>query len=68
MAKKEFFSLGKKRGFSHFVLHVKHWRRGPEIKRPFDLYWWEELNFGQEPVFLEVCVFKVFPKNLFSNC
>ena len=50
MAEKEFFSLslGKKRGFSHFVLHVKRRHRGREIKRPFDLYWWVELNFGQE--------------------
>ena len=61
MAKKEFFLflLGQKRGFSHFVLHVKHRRRGPEIKRPFTLYWWVELTFGQEPVFLEASVFKV---------
>ena len=44
---------GQKRGFSHFVLHVKRRRRGPEVKRPFDLYCWAELNFGQEPVFLE---------------
>ena len=54
MAEKEFFSFwgeggggGQKRGFSHFVLHIKCRRRGPEIKRPFDLYWWAELNFGQ---------------------
>ena len=32
-------------------------RQGSEVKRPFDLYWWVELNFGQEPVFLEASVF-----------
>ena len=55
MAEKDSF-WGQKRGFSYFVLHVKRRRRGLEVKRPFDLYWWEELNFGQEPVFLEVSV------------
>ena len=65
MAKKEFFSFssGQKRGFSHFVLHMKRRHRGPEVMRPFKLYLWEELNFGQEPVFLdlEVSIFKLFP-------
>ena len=45
------FSLGQNRGFSHFVLHVK--RRGPKVKQPFNLYWWAELNFGQDPVFFK---------------
>ena len=49
MLKKDSFSLGQKRGFSHFVLHVKCRRRGPEVKQLFDLYWWVKLNFGQEP-------------------
>ena len=31
------------------------------MKRPFDHYWWAELNLGQEPVFLEVSVFELFP-------
>ena len=29
-------------------------------KRPFGLYWWEELNFGQELVFLEASIIKCF--------
>ena len=49
-------SLGQKQGFSHFVLHVKHRHRGLEVKRPFNLYWWAKLNFGQEPSFLEASV------------
>ena len=55
MAEKVFFpfSLGQKRGFSHFVLHVKRRHRSLEVKRLFNLYWRAELNFGQEPVFLE---------------
>ena len=63
MAKKEivYLSLGQKRGFSHFVFHVKRRRQGLEVKRPFDLYWWAELNFGQESVFLEASIFKLFP-------
>ena len=44
------FSLVQNRGFSHFVLHVNRSRLGPEVKEPLDLYWWAELNFGQEPV------------------
>ena len=62
MAKKEFFSLslGQKRGFSHFVLHVKRRRQGPEVKRPFNLYWWAEFDVGQEPVYLEAS--KAFPR------
>ena len=68
MAEIEFssFSFGQKRGFNYFV-HVMHMRRGPEVKQPFDLYWWEELNFGQESVFLEASVFKLFPEKLFCN-
>ena len=67
MAEKAFFPFffGKKRGFRHFVLHVKRRRRWPEVKRPFDLYWWEELNFGQEPVFFKRPYFKLFPEKLF---
>ena len=48
--------LGQKPGFSYFILHVK---------RTFDLYCWEELNFGQEPVFLEVSVLKLIPGSCF---
>ena len=33
-----------------FILHVKRRRLGPEVN---DLCWWVELNFGQEPKFLE---------------
>ena len=54
-----FYFFGKKRGFSHFVLHVKHWHRGLEVKRPFNLF-----HFGQESVFLEESVFKIFPEKL----
>ena len=42
----------------------------PEVKRPFNRYWWAELNFGQEHVFLEAkkrLFVKVFPERLFSN-
>ena len=54
MAKKQFYSFfGQKRGSSHIALHVKRRRQGPEVMRPFDLYWWAKLNFGQELVFLE---------------
>ena len=35
--------------------------------RPFALYWWVELSFGQETVFLEVSDFKIFHEKLFSN-
>ena len=59
MAEKDF---GVEAGFNHFVLHVKHRRRGQEVKRPSDLYWWEELNFGQEPVFLEASSVLAFPR------
>ena len=38
-----------------------------EVKRPFNLYLWAELNFGQEPVFLEASFFKLFPEKLLSN-
>ena len=72
MAEREFFFGGggggvQKQGFSHFVLHVKRRLRGPAVKQPFNLYWWVELNFGQELVFLEASVFKLFPEKLFSN-
>ena len=33
------------------VLHVKHTRRGPEVKQHSN-YWWVEFHFGQEPVFI----------------
>ena len=45
----------------------KYRSRGPEVKRLCDLFWWAELTFGQEPVFLEESVFKLFPEKLFSN-
>ena len=63
MVKKDFLSLslGQKRGFSYLVLHVKCRRQGPEVKRPFDLYWWEELNFGQD----HKRPFLLFPEKLF---
>ena len=53
IAENEFFplSLGQKRGFSLFVLYIKRRRRGPEVKQPFHLYWWAELNVGHETVF-----------------
>ena len=41
--------------------------------RPYNFYWWEELNFGQESVFfknlyfLSICILNFFPKKLFSN-
>ena len=37
---KEFFhlSLGQKRGFSHFVLHIERRHRGPEVTTSY-LYW-----------------------------
>ena len=66
MAEMEFLGT-QKRGFSHFVLHVKRRRPGPEVKRPFNLYWWVKLNFGQEPTFSELSVFKFFLEKLFSN-
>ena len=63
MAEKEFsFFFGTEARLQPFVLHVKRRRQGPEFKRPFDLYWWAELNFEQEPVFLEASVFKLFPR------
>ena len=69
MAEKQFISLslGQKRGFSHFVPHVNVGVGGQEVKRSFDPYWWAELNFGQELVFLEAYIFNLFPKKLFSN-
>ena len=68
MAEKDFFFFfGQKRGFSHFVLHIKCRHRGPEVKRPFNLYWWAELDFGREPVYLEASVFKLFPEKVFST-
>ena len=48
-----FFPMGQKWGFSHFVFHIKRRCQGPEFRWPFDLYWWAELNFGQEHEFLE---------------
>ena len=31
------------------------------------LFWWAELNFGQDPVFLKASVCKLFPEKLFSS-
>ena len=54
-----------------FSRHVKRRHLGPEVN---DLHWWVELsfldknlNFGQEPEFLEESIFKLFSEKLFSN-
>ena len=69
MAENEFFSLlwGTSEASAILFYTLKCRRRGQEVKRPFDHYWWAELNFGQEPEFLEESVFKLFPEKLFSN-
>ena len=61
------FFLGQKRGFSHFVVHVKRRHCGPKVKRPYSFYWRAELNFGQEPVFFKRPYCKLLPEKLFSN-
>ena len=52
--------FGVEARLSHFVLQVKRRCQGPEVKQPFHLYWWAELNFGQETAFLEASVLKAF--------
>ena len=49
-------SRSRKMGQFPFLLYP-----ASSFKRPFDLYWWAELNFGQKPVFLEASVFKLYP-------
>ena len=49
MGEEEFFFFFEEEArLSHFVIHIERRHRGPEVK----LYWWAELNFGQEPAFL----------------
>ena len=55
MAEKDFspFFFGADARLQLFCSYVKRGRQGPEVKRPFDLSWWTEFNFGQVPVCLE---------------
>ena len=59
------FSLGQKRGFSHFILHVKRRRRGPEELSDRSIS-----KCGRSLILdknLKSSVFKLFPEKLFSN-
>ena len=61
----EIFSLYLWADFCHFVLHIKSRHQGLEVKQPFNLYWWAELNFGQEPIFFKHPYFIFYPWSCF---
>ena len=68
MAEKEFFPsfLGRSKA-SAILFFTYSMGVGPGSSVTIQLYWWVELNFGQEPVFLKRPYFKLIPEKLFST-